>query len=689
MTRLEMLLKLRELRTLRTIKGERGEAGPVGPQGPPGERGEHGPMGLMGPIGLIGPEGPRGHQGERGERGEPGHIGPVGLTGPRGQRGEQGATGPQGEPGKGFRWRGSWTANATYQPNDCVEHLGSTFVATGANMSPPGSGPWELMAAKGQDGWGGGGDAAPVDLSPVEDRLDVVEAAASALDTSVSTLDGRVDTAETDIVTLDSRVDSLEAADVSLDSRLDTAEGSITTLQGSSHAAVTLAAVGSSPAAEGASLSGQVLTLQPADSTHSGVITTIAQTWAGLKTFVAGIALQAKLAITTISSGNAIEIPGGTKLHFNGGSGNEYIYRSASNTLNVADGGSVVLTFGTGMNLGFSGYGGSNSAWTAQHGTGWALGNTQVGHAFDASFGANSGYIMNWKKDTTIKAALATDGSFEQRPVTTVPAAPASGSTLFSREISGRTLPWAIGKRGSSFALQPSMAGAHMAWARSRGGSATVDVCGITITSNGAAAAAQTPAVTNILTQTKRTRFAATGSTANTLSCGLRDTIRNYWRGDIAGLGGFYFVTRVANPVTIADFRLFVGLSNTTGVLGSSADPSSFTDLVGFGLDAADANVQFMHNDNAGTATKSSTGLGRPGTTEVWEFQMYCVPNGSSVYMRAEKLNSGVAAVEYEASTNLPAASTLLGLHIWGNNGPTGGVTTALDFAHVYIESDF
>lgn len=48
---------------------------------------------------------------------------------------------------------------------------------------------------------------------------------------------------------------------------------------------VTLTAVGSSPAAAGASLSGQALTLQPADATHPGVITATTQTLAGVKVF--------------------------------------------------------------------------------------------------------------------------------------------------------------------------------------------------------------------------------------------------------------------------------------------------------------------------------------------------------------------------------------------------------------------
>lgn len=54
---------------------------------------------------------------------------------------------------------------------------------------------------------------------------------------------------------------------------------------GSNSGDVTLAAVGSTPAAAGASLSAQVLTLQPADGSQPGVVTTAAQTFAGIKTF--------------------------------------------------------------------------------------------------------------------------------------------------------------------------------------------------------------------------------------------------------------------------------------------------------------------------------------------------------------------------------------------------------------------
>ncbi len=52
---------------------------------------------------------------------------------------------------------------------------------------------------------------------------------------------------------------------------------------------VTLAAVGSAPAAAGASLSSQVLTLQPADATHPGVIANASQDLPGAKSVASGL----------------------------------------------------------------------------------------------------------------------------------------------------------------------------------------------------------------------------------------------------------------------------------------------------------------------------------------------------------------------------------------------------------------
>jgi hypothetical protein len=76
---------------------------------------------------------------------------------------------------------------------------------------------------------------------------------------------------------------------------------SASNLSGTNTGDVTLTAVGASPNSNGASLSGQALTLQPADATNPGVITTGSQTLAGVKTFNSAPLLNSLTASTAVA----------------------------------------------------------------------------------------------------------------------------------------------------------------------------------------------------------------------------------------------------------------------------------------------------------------------------------------------------------------------------------------------------
>ncbi len=75
---------------------------------------------------------------------------------------------------------------------------------------------------------------------------------------------------------------------------------------GSNNGDLTLANVGSTPADAGASLAVQVLTLQPADATHPGVVTTGTQTIAGAKTFSGTLTSSSGTTALTATGTNLI-----------------------------------------------------------------------------------------------------------------------------------------------------------------------------------------------------------------------------------------------------------------------------------------------------------------------------------------------------------------------------------------------
>lgn len=75
------------------------------------------------------------------------------------------------------------------------------------------------------------------------------------------------------------------------------------TLNQSSHDPLTLAAVGAVPSANGASLSSQVLTLQPASGSLPGLITAGTQTLGGAKTFSGNVAIDGTTRLATSLTG--------------------------------------------------------------------------------------------------------------------------------------------------------------------------------------------------------------------------------------------------------------------------------------------------------------------------------------------------------------------------------------------------
>ena len=125
----------------------RGSQGPQGIQGPMGPMGPSGLQGLQGPQGIQGPAGPCGMHGKIGP------TGPIGPSGPMGPQGPQGLPGPKGTKGDGgFFWKGEWSAESDYFPDDVIEYKGTSYICIeeNTNETPGDFGSWDILAKKGE-----------------------------------------------------------------------------------------------------------------------------------------------------------------------------------------------------------------------------------------------------------------------------------------------------------------------------------------------------------------------------------------------------------------------------------------------------------------------------------------------------------------------------------------------------------
>lgn len=179
-----------------------------------------------------------------------------------------------------------------------------------------------------------------------------------------------------------------------------------------------------------------------------------------------------------------------------------------------------------------------------------------------------------------------------------------------------------------------------------------------------------TTAATTAIAYVRGNNFCARGA-ADRYSSGFRVTLRG---GPDTG-------------TTNATGRFFMGLkpaANPTDV-----EPSSLANIIGLGWDSADANLQIMHNDASGAATKEDLGASWPVPTTnsaaMYRLDLSCDPGGSSVAYTVTDMVSG-ATTSGTLTTDLPATTTALAAHMWHSVGGTSSVV-GLAAMDMYLET--
>lgn len=216
----------------------------------------------------------------------------------------------------------------------------------------------------------------------------------------------------------------------------------------------------------------------------------------------------------------------------------------------------------------------------------------------------------------------------------------------------------------------------------------TPSVLGCATPSVTGTASAVTPAGTSIYTYKKILEYTATA--ISTAIAGWRFITETLLLGTTSAFGGFRFSTGfgfVQGFVTGGtNRRFFVGFTSST-TAPTDVNPSTLTDMFGFGMDNGDTTIQFMHNDGSGAATKVSTGLARPTADKstFYKAELSAVAGAGSVSYKITDLGTGTS-FEGTVNTDLPAGNVSLSPRGWMS---AGGVSSAVGIAmeHIYLEN--
>lgn len=285
-------------------------------------------------------------------------------------------------------------------------------------------------------------------------------------------------------------------------------------------------------------------------------------------------------------------------------------------------------------------------------------------------------------------------GQLRLRVPATAPSTPAAdGIKLYAKNFGGRLMPGVKGPSGQATVLQPHIGRNSISYAQPILGGATPSAVGIVLTATGTAAVASW-ASTSLHTKLPRSNYqvtvAATTAVAGWRYASVRFTIGNNNSTD--GAGGFHYVCMwgPSTGVSTTTNRAFVGMANTTGA-PTDVEPSSITNIVGMGWDAADTNIQIMHR-GTGAVTKIDLGASFPvptaNNTEVYELSMFSPANTTTqtVGYRVQNMATGDIA-EGTITTNLPTTTTALAPRGWMSVGGTSSVI-GIALMKLYVETD-
>ncbi len=373
-----------------------------------------------------------------------------------------------------------------------------------------------------------------------------------------------------------------------------------------------------------------------------------------------------------------------------GGAGTDLTYTAATRVIASSTGADATLPLVSSGDAGLApASGGGTTNFLRADGT-WAAPSGGGG----GSPGGSTGEVQYNDAGAFAGAAdVEIEGGQLRLPAISPPSTPAAdGLKLFGRKVGGRMMPAFMGPSGLDSALNPHFGRNRISMWQATGNGGTDTNFGFLAGSTGTSTT-ESVATTNLHTYMRRRSWRVT-TASTTAVCGFRGNATQYTLGGTAaGLGGFNLIVRwgPATGVSTATHRAFMGMRSSTAA-PTDVNPSTLTNMCGMGYDAADTNIQFMHNDGSGTATKIDLGASFPkpsvDLTSVYEIAMFAPPGTTqSLSYEVTNLVSGAVATG-TVTTDIPATTTLL--NPWGMMS-VGGTSSVIGImvCGLYIETDY
>lgn len=306
-----------------------------------------------------------------------------------------------------------------------------------------------------------------------------------------------------------------------------------------------------------------------------------------------------------------------------------------------------------------------------------------------------------WNKTTNDFILGGTNTGITMNGITNEPSAPSSGTLrYYTKAIAGRMMPKIKGPSGLDTVMQTALfQNRVLMYVPSTGTTGTGSGTGLgPVWTSGGTVTHPTPASTApaISNQMRRTRYANVVTTTNQtlgIKAAAADTL-NYWRGNAAGLGGFFYAARfIVELYPASTVRIFAGLtaSSTTYVVASD---TVLNNTCGLWHDTTDPSTgagafNFVTRDGTTTTKQQITLSNAIAAGNSYDFYMWCAPNGSTIYWRLDDIVNNVT-YEGSTSTTLPASTAFMGPQCAMSNGTANitVTTTAIGIASVYTEAD-